>query len=58
MRDILLPATDRVVAFQLGAVLAVATCAVWFTRRERALVELVVGATLVVIGLMGVRALH
>jgi hypothetical protein len=58
VRDVLLPATDRMVALQLTAVLAVAAIAMWVTRRERALVELVVGVALVAVGLMGVRALH
>ncbi|MGE0141125.1 MAG: hypothetical protein AB7R77_25260 [Ilumatobacteraceae bacterium] len=58
MRDVLLPATDRMVAIQLVVVLVVGVVATWFVRRERALVELVVGVTFVVLGLMGVRALH
>jgi hypothetical protein len=58
MRDVLLPATDRMVTLQLVAILTFASVAVWFTRRERAIVELIVGVTLVVVGLMGVRSLH
>jgi tetrahydromethanopterin S-methyltransferase subunit C len=58
VRDVLLPATDRMVAIQLVAVLTAAVVAMWVTRRERAAVELVAGITLVLVGLMGVRALH
>lgn len=43
---------------QLVVVLVVGAVAMWFVRRERAFVELVVGVTFVVVGLMGVRALH
>ena len=58
VRDVLLPATDRAVAIQLVVVLVVIAAALWFVRRERALVELVLGLGLVLVGLMGVRALH
>ena len=58
MRDFLLPTTDRAVALQLGAVVLVALVAVWLVRRERALVELVIGLAFVVVGMMGLRALH
>lgn len=58
MRDVLLPATDRAVAIQLLTVLVVIGVALWFVRRERALVELTVGVGLVLVGLMGIRALH
>lgn len=58
VRDVLLPASDRAVAIQLVVVLALVAVALRCVRREPALVELVLGLGLVIVGLMGVRALH
>ena len=58
MRDILLPPTDRDVLVQLIVVLATMAVVTTLVRRERALVLLSVGFFFVVLGLMGMRALH
>ena len=58
MHDVLFPATDAGVIGQILGVLAVTIAAVWLVRRERALVTLVIGVSLVLIGFFGVRGLH
>jgi len=58
VNDLLLPATDAGVFGQLLLVLALAVGAGWLVRRERALVTLVVGVATVLLGALGVRALH
>jgi hypothetical protein len=58
VRDILLPPTDRDVLVQLIVVLAAMAVVTTLVRRERALVLLSVGFFFVVLGLMGMRALH
>lgn len=54
----LFPATDAGAIGQTLGVLAATIAAVWLVRRERALVTLVIGVSLVLIGFFGVRALH
>ncbi len=56
--DVLFPSTDAGVVGQVLGVLAVTVAVVWFVRRERALVTLVVGVSLVLLGFFGLRALH
>ncbi len=58
MREILLPRTDQGVLVQLLLVIAVMVVVIVLVRRERSLVTLAVGVSLVVLGLMGVRGLH
>ncbi len=58
MDDLLFPATDAGVVGQVLGVLAVTIAVVWFVRRERALVTLVVGVSLVLLGFFGLRGLH
>jgi hypothetical protein len=53
-----LPRTDAGVAFQVVLVVALMLVTVVLVRRERSLVTFSVGVGLVVLGLMGVRALH
>ena len=56
--DLLYPATDAGVAVQV-AVAAVATAAMLaLVRRERALVLLAIGISMLVFGWFGLRALH
>ncbi len=58
MHDVLFPATDAGAIGQSVGVLAVTIAVVWLVRRERALVTLVIGVSLVVLGFFGVRGLH
>ena len=58
MHDVLFPATDAGAIGQSVGVLAVTIAVVWLVRRERALVTLVIGASLVLVGFFGVRGLH
>ncbi len=58
IRDILLPHSDRTALIQVIVVLAVTVAATWAVRRERALVQLVIGIGAVVLGLMAIRTLH
>jgi len=56
--DVVFPATDAGVVGQVLGVLAVTIALVWLVRRERALVTLVVGVSLVLLGFFGLRGLH
>ena len=56
--DVLFPATDAGVVGQVLGVLAVTIAVVWLVRRERALVTLVIGVSLVLLGFFGLRGLH
>lgn len=56
--DILLPRTDAAAGVQVLVVVALTALGVVAVRRERALVTLVIGVGMVVLGLMGMRALH
>jgi len=56
--EVLFPATDAGVVGQVLGVLAVTVAVVWFVRRERALVTLVIGVSLVLLGFFGIRGLH
>lgn len=58
MIDLLLPTTDSAVVVQLLVVLAIAGSSLLAFWRRAEIRVLVVGLTLVLIGLMGVRALH
>lgn len=58
MRDVLMPRTDRGVLVQLLLVIAAVVVVGVLVRRERSLVTLTIGIGLVIVGLMGVRALH
>ena len=52
------PATDAGVAVQVVVTLAIAAALGFAFRRERSLVLLVAGATMVVLGWYGIRGLH
>ncbi|CAB4580513.1 MAG: hypothetical protein ACK5CE_16215 [Actinomycetes bacterium] len=56
--DLLHPATDAGVAAQVMGVVVVTTIVTTLVRRERSLVMLTVGASMVVLGWFGLRALH
>jgi len=56
--DVVFPATDAGVVGQVLGVLAVTIALVWLVRRERALVTLVIGVSLVLLGFFGLRGLH
>ena len=52
------PQTDAGVVVQVVLTIALGATAAWFARRERSLVLVVVGVTLVLLGWYGVRGLH
>jgi len=56
--DILLPSTDAGVAAQFSLLFLVALTAGWFARHNKDVLLLVVGLTLLLSGLMAVRAIH
>jgi hypothetical protein len=56
--DLLLPATDAGVAAQLAVVIVVVAIALWRFWSNPEIRLLVVGSGIVVLGLMGLRALH
>jgi len=56
--DILLPTTDRAVAIQLAVVLVAGALGLFATRRQPDVRILVIGVVLVLLGGMGLRALH
>ncbi len=56
--DVLLPGTDAGTVGQVLGVLAVTIAVVWLVRRERALVTLVIGGSIVLLGFFGLRGLH
>lgn len=56
--DLALPSTDRGALTQAVIVLFAAATVVTMVRRERSLVLLTVGIAAVLMGLMGLRALH
>jgi len=56
--DVLFPATDAGAVGQLLGVLAVTIAVLWLVRRERALVTLVIGISMVLLGFFGIRSLH
>lgn len=58
LSDLALPSTDRGAFVQAAIVLVVTVAAVTLVRRERSLVLLTLGIGTVLLGLMGVRALH
>lgn len=58
MRDLLLPATDAGVLAQVAVVAAVLLALLWRVRDDRDVVWFVAGAGLVVLGILGLRALH
>lgn len=58
MYDLLLPATDAGVATQFGLLIFTAAITGWLSRNNRDLLRLVIGITLLVAGLMAVRAVH
>ncbi|MCL1600235.1 MAG: hypothetical protein M3112_01705 [Actinomycetia bacterium] len=58
MLDVLLPTTDAGVAAQFALLLVVALTAGWFARHNKDVLRLVVGLTLLLAGLMAVRAIH
>ena len=58
IRDILLPHSDRTALIQVIVVVVIVALATWLVRRERALVQLVLGLGAVVLGLMAMRTLH
>lgn len=56
--DLMLPATDGGVVLQLTVVLVLAVGAVWMTRARRDWRLVSIGAGLLAVGLIGLRALH
>lgn len=56
--DIVLPSSDTVVLIQTLVVLVLWVVAVWWVRSYPPRRLLAIGSGLVVLGLMGVRALH
>ena len=58
MSDLLQPSTDAGALVEVVVTVAVAAGVALLVRRERSLVLLVVGATLVIIGSFGFRSLH
>jgi hypothetical protein len=56
--DLLVPATDAGVALQLGIVAAAGVIGLIATRRNRDLRLLVVGATVLLVAVMALRAVH
>ena len=58
IRDILLPHSDRTALIQVIVVIAIVAGATWMVRRERALVQLVLGLGAVLLGLTAMRTLH
>jgi hypothetical protein len=56
--DLLLPRTDELVAIQAVVALAVWSAAFRWSRRDREVRLLVVGAGLLTLAFFGVRALH
>ena len=58
MDDLLFPSTDVGVFVQLSVLVALSTGITWRVRRERALVLLTIGVSMLVIGWFGLRALH
>jgi hypothetical protein len=58
IRDVLLPDSDRTALIQAVVVVALIGVVTYLVRRERALVQLVLGIGAVVLGLMAMRTLH
>ena len=58
MLDVLLPSTDAGVAAQFGLLLVVALTAGLFARHNKDVLRLVVGLTLLLSGIMAIRAIH
>jgi len=56
--DLWSPQTDAGVVAQVLVTLGLIVVLVWFVRRERALVQLVVGIGMVVLAWYGIRGLH
>jgi len=52
------PQTDGGVIVQVIATVTTVGCALWLVRRERALVQLVLGVGMVVLAWYGIRSLH
>ena len=58
IRDILLPHSERTALIQVIVVLVATVAVTYLVRRERALVQLVIGVGAVLLGLMAMRTLH
>lgn len=58
VRDLLLPATDRMVLIQLVVVLAVWGAGLVLLRRQREWQLLLSGVAMVLLGWFGLRAVH
>ncbi|MEN8040763.1 MAG: hypothetical protein ABFR95_04600 [Actinomycetota bacterium] len=56
--DILLPATDAGVFFQIGLLVAVVATGSWLARKNRDVQRLVFGLGLLTFALMTIRAIH
>jgi len=56
--DLLLPSTDAGVAAQLAVWATVSVGGLIATRRKKDLRLLVIGLSLLVLGIMGIRAIH
>ena len=58
IHDLLLPRSDRTALVQVIVVVIAFSIGAWFARGERAVLQLVIGVGLVVLGLMAMRTLH
>jgi hypothetical protein len=58
IRDVLLPDSDRTALIQVIVVIVAIVVATYLVRRERALVQFVIGIGALVLGLMATRTLH
>ena len=58
MLDLLLPSTDGGVAIQLAMWAAISAVALLTARRNKDLRLLVIGLSVLALGLMGIRAIH
>ena len=58
IRDVLLPHWEQTALIQVIVVLSVTVVGAVLVRRERALLQLVIGLGLFLLGLMSLRTLH
>ena len=58
IRDVLLPHSEQTALIQVIVVLSVTVVGAVLVRRERALLQLVIGLGLFLLGLMSLRTLH
>jgi hypothetical protein len=58
MREVLFPSTDAGAMTEFVLVVVASIVLAWLVRRERALVMLTIGVSMVVLGWFGVRSLR